>query len=179
MEKLTHWRKLRNPKYMGAYSMPTDKSEVILTIKSVHSEEAFNADGKKGAVTVITWQESNWKPLVLNSKNGTTIQKLAKTGFIEKWVGLRVQLYLTTEKHFGEFMEVVRIRSFHPKEASNEIPNPVINDFEIKDAIDKLNTCTTEDALTAMFRSFTPQMQKIEAIIKEAKMVKDMIKATE
>jgi hypothetical protein len=179
METLTHYKKLRNPDYMGAYCMPTDGGEIILTIKSVRVESVPNPDGKKSDCTVVHWMEQNWKPMILNATNSKTISKLAKSPFIEKWQGLQVQIYTAKIKAFGEEHDALRIRTFAPKPTAAPTPDPIIDELAIKESINKLNACTTEEGLTAMFRSFTPQMQKIDSIIKEAKMVKDMIKATE
>jgi hypothetical protein len=179
MEQLTHWRKLRNADYIGEYCMPLDGSEIILTIAKVESKEIASGDRKKQEL-VIHFQERNWKPMIVNATNAKTIQKIAKSKFVEKWIGVQIQLYVDRNiKAFGEIHEGLRIRTFAPKPTAAPTPDPIIDEQAIKEAIDKLNTCTTEEALTAMFRSFTPQMQKIEAIIKEAKLVKDMIKATE
>jgi len=179
METLTHYKKLRNPDYMGAYCMPTDGSEIILTIKSVRLESVANPDGKKSDCTVVYWMEQNWKPMILNATNSKTIFKLAKSPFIEKWQGLQVQIYTAKIKAFGEEHDALRIRTFAPKITAEATPDPVIDELTIKESIDKLNACTNESMLADTFRSFTPQIQKIEAIVKEAKMVKEMIKATE
>ena len=43
----THWKKLHNPDYLGAYSLDPGKDK-ILTIKDVRNEIITGADGKKG-----------------------------------------------------------------------------------------------------------------------------------
>ena len=111
---LTHWKKLVNPDYLGAYAFDEGKDKT-LTIGSVANEEVMGADGKKETCMVMRWVEQE-KPLILNVTNAKTIQKLLKTPFIEKWAGNRIQLFVQTGvKAFGDTVDAVRIRNFLPK----------------------------------------------------------------
>ena len=42
----THFKKLMNPNYLGAYSLD-DGEDIILTIRNVKKEDVIGADGKK------------------------------------------------------------------------------------------------------------------------------------
>ena len=42
----THWKKLQNPDYLGAYALENGK-DLIATIKTVGLEMIIGADGKK------------------------------------------------------------------------------------------------------------------------------------
>ena len=42
----THWKKLQNPDYLGAYSLEPGK-DMVLTVASVRQEKVTGADGKK------------------------------------------------------------------------------------------------------------------------------------
>ena len=42
----THWRKLINPDYLGAYSIDPGKT-MVLTIRTVKNEMVTGTDGKK------------------------------------------------------------------------------------------------------------------------------------
>ena len=110
----THWKKLTNPDYIGAYSIE-DGKDLILTIKKVVQESVTGADGKKEDCIVCYWQE-NQKPMILNVTNCKTIAKLTKTPFIEKWAGHRVQIYSDTTKFGGEIVECLRIRKEPPED---------------------------------------------------------------
>jgi hypothetical protein len=104
----THWRKLVNPDYLGAYSLDPGK-DMILTIKTVKNEIVTGPDGKKEECMVMTFME-NVKPMIVNSTNAKTIQKLYKTPYIEEWSGRKIQLFADKVKAFGEVVEALRIR---------------------------------------------------------------------
>lgn len=112
---LTHWKKLTNPDYLGAYALEPGQ-EIIVTIKSVANEIVTGTDGKKETCTVMHFAE-NIKPLVLNATNSKTIAKLFKTPYIEQWSGRKIQLYVEHGiKAFGEVVDAIRVRSFLPVE---------------------------------------------------------------
>ena len=52
----THWKKLRNPDYLGAYSFD-DGTDKILTIKAIAPETVTTADGSEQC-TVARWAEN-------------------------------------------------------------------------------------------------------------------------
>jgi hypothetical protein len=179
METLTHYKKLRNPDYMGAYCMPTDGSEIILTIKSVAVQQVANTEGKKSDCTVVYWQEPNWKPMILNAINSKVIAKVAKSPYIEKWVGVKVQIYTAKVKAFGDEHDALRIRTFAPQITEAKTPDPHIDEQAIKEATDKIKACSTLSELQTVYKSFTPQMQRIQAIITEKDNMKTYLQATE
>lgn len=115
MEK-THWKKLTNPDYLGAYSFQKDE-EKILTIGRVRQEIVVGTDGKKEECTVARFQE-NEKPMILNATNCKTIAKIYNTPFIEEWVGKRIQIYVTQVKAFGDVVDALRIREKVPEDTS-------------------------------------------------------------
>lgn len=110
----THWKKLNNPDYLGAYALEPGQ-ELIATIKVVGKEIVTGPDGKKEECTVIHFMESNIKPMILNSTNAKTIQKIYKTPYIEDWKGRKIQIYADMVKAFGEVVEALRIRPNIPK----------------------------------------------------------------
>jgi DNA-directed RNA polymerase subunit RPC12/RpoP len=114
-EVLTHWKKLTNPDYLGAYALEPGQ-DLIVTIKSVANEVVTGTDGKKETCSVMHFVE-NVKPLVLNATNSKTITKLLKTPYIEQWSGRKIQLYVETGiKAFGDIVDAIRVRPFLPVE---------------------------------------------------------------
>lgn len=114
-EKLTHWKKLTNPDYLGAYALEPDQ-DLVVTIKSVANELVTSPDGKKETCMVMRFNE-NVKPMVLNATNSKTIAKLFKTPYIEEWAGRKIQLYIQTGvKAFGDVVDALRVRPFLPVE---------------------------------------------------------------
>lgn len=117
----THWKKLANPDYIGAYALDPGK-DLILTIKSVAEENVIGADGKKEDCIVMRFRE-NVKPMIVNATNAKTIQKIYHTPYIEDWAGCKIQLYVAQVKAFGEVVDALRIRPSVPKmEQGAEIP---------------------------------------------------------
>lgn len=115
MEKLTHWKKLTNPDYLGAYALEPNQ-DLIVTIKSVSNEVVTGTDGKRETCSVMSFME-NVKPMVLNATNSKTIAKLFKTPYIEEWSGRKIQLYVQTGvKAFGDVVDAIRVRPFLPVE---------------------------------------------------------------
>lgn len=114
-EQLTHWKKLTNPDYLGAYALEPGQ-DLVVTIKSVANETVTGTDGKKETCMVMRFSE-NVKPMVLNATNSKTITKLLKTPYIEYWADRKIQIYVQEGiKAFGEVVDALRIRPFLPVE---------------------------------------------------------------
>lgn len=103
----THWKKLENPDYIGAYAFQPNE-EKIVTIKTVKREMITGADGKREECTVVHFAE-NEKPLILNATNGKMIAKMAETPYIEQWTGVRIALVVRDVKAFGDVVPAVRV----------------------------------------------------------------------
>ena len=111
----THYKKLINPDYLGAYSLDPGK-DMILTIKSVTRETITGTGGKREDCPVCRWAEEQ-KPMILNMTNMKTIAKMYGP-YIEHWAGKKVQIYATTTKFGNDTVECLRIRKDPPEEAS-------------------------------------------------------------
>ena len=111
---MTHWKKLTNPEYLGAYSIE-DGRDLVLTIKSVGIEKVVGADGKKEDCVVCHWVE-NAKPMILNSTNMKMITKLLNTPYIEQWAGHKIQIGVEKVKAFGDVVDALRVRKSLPKD---------------------------------------------------------------
>lgn len=115
---MTHWKKLHNPDYIGAYILDPGK-DLVLTINYVKNEMVTGTDGKKEECTVIHFTEDE-KPMILNATNAKTIEKIYRTPYVEEWGGKKIQLYAEKIKAFGELVEALRIRPFQPAEKNEE-----------------------------------------------------------
>lgn len=107
-KKLTHWKQLVNPNYLGVYSLPNGK-DIILTIDKVVRELVTSEGGKKEECTVIHFKEKQ-KPMILNRTNSKMITKLYGTPYIEEWSGHKIKIGASTTKLKGENVECLRIR---------------------------------------------------------------------
>ena len=110
----THWKKLINPDYLGAYSLDPG-TDMVLTIKVVRKEMVTGADGTKEECIVCYWQEEQ-KPMILNVTNCKMIAKLLKTPYIERWAGHRIQIGSEVVSAFGEKVDALRVRKTLPED---------------------------------------------------------------
>lgn len=110
----THWKRLINPDYLGAYSLDPGK-DIVLTIREVRKELITGTEGKKEECIVCHWQEDQ-KPMILNVTNCKTISKLLKTPYIEQWAGHRIQIGMEKVRAFGEIVEALRVRNKLPED---------------------------------------------------------------
>jgi hypothetical protein len=114
-EKVTHWKLLTNPDYLGAYALVPGQ-DLVATIKEVKQDHVVGNGGKKELKTVVFFVE-NVKPMVLNRTNAKTITKLFNTPYIEQWKGKKIQIYIEHGiQAFGEVVDGIRVRPFLPKE---------------------------------------------------------------
>ena len=107
----THWKKLQNPDYFGAWSL--DGKDLDVTIEKVVLEQVTGTDGKKEELPVAYLKGQ--KPLILNTTNSKMIAKVVGSSYIEDWAGKRITLYSTKVKAFGDTVDAVRVRSSAPK----------------------------------------------------------------
>jgi ribosomal protein L34E len=110
----THWKKLSNPDYIGAYALEPDK-DMILTIRNIKNEVVKGPDGKKEECTVAHFKE-NVKPMIINATNAKTIEKIYGTPFVEDWLGRKIQIFSDRVKAFGDYVDALRIRPFIPEQ---------------------------------------------------------------
>lgn len=110
----THWKKLENPDYLGAYALQPNQ-DLIVQIKTVGQEEVYNpTSNKKETCTVAHFTDSKIKPMILNVTNCKTITKLYDTPYIEDWSGKYISIYIAKVKAFGETVDALRIRTKIP-----------------------------------------------------------------
>jgi len=110
----THWKKLDNPNYLGAYSlMDGETKELTAIIEKVVSEEVKTERGTD-TCRVIHFKGDH-KPMILNTTNSKTIQSIYNTPYIEDWKGKSITIYVAKIKAFGEQIEALRIKKVKPQ----------------------------------------------------------------
>ena len=110
----THFKKLMNPDYLGAYAFEPGE-EKVGTIAYVREEMVIGADGKKEGCIVAHFSEKDLKPMILNATNCKAIAKLYKTPYIEDWAGKAILMRVQQVKAFGDVVDAVRIKPEIPK----------------------------------------------------------------
>ena len=113
----THWKKLKNPNYIGAYELMdgTESPELIVTIDKVVKELVTGPDNRSEECSVAYLLDQ--KPMILNTVNSKTIQAISGSPFIEDWQGVEVMLFVKRVKAFGEFVDCLRIKAAPQKQA--------------------------------------------------------------
>lgn len=162
MENLTHWKKDLPNDFIGSYMMPTDGSDIILTIKKVQIEKVPGTDGTKKDCLVAHFKE-NVKPMILNRTNSKVITKLYNTPFIEQWENKSIQIYSAKVKAFGDLTDALRIRDFLP----------VNKTLDITKAIAKLNATTNLKELQSVYMGLSKAEQAHADVIKLKDSLKD------
>lgn len=113
MATKTHYKKLLNPDYLGAYALE-DGRDIILTIRAVKQDTVTGTDSKKEDCSVCHFKE-NVKPMILNATNSKTIAKLFGSPYVEDWIGKPIQIGIEKVRAFGDVWDALRVRPFHPQ----------------------------------------------------------------
>ena len=115
MSEKTHWKKLTSPDYLGAYAFQPGEEKTV-TIKEVKREAVFNPSGGGKEECTVAYFQEDIKPLILNSTNCKTIQKVWGTPYIEDWKNRRITLRVKKISAFGELVDAVRVSPDRPEE---------------------------------------------------------------
>jgi len=155
----THWKKLQNPDFIGAYWLP-EGQDVTVTIDHVVREMITGSGGKKEECTVAHLQ--GVKPFILNVTNSKSIAKLYGP-YIEDWAGKQITLFASTAKLAGDVVECLRVR---PKVTVREAQS--IPDARLNKAITAIKAGTyTTDQLRTNFALTAEQDAKLVAALAE------------
>lgn len=161
MEK-THWRKLKDTNFLGSWDIVNN--ELILTIKSIKTENVQSPDGKTEQLPVMHFVE-NYKPMILNATNFKNISKALNSNFIEDWTNKKISIYVTSVKAFGQITDALRIKPNAPKTEKQilTMDHPKFNDI-----MDKLKSGeTTVETVQQYFDIHPAVMESIKVIIKK------------
>lgn len=153
----THWKKLNNPDYLGAYALDPG-NDLIATIQHVQREVVTGPEGKKEECTVVHFRERDTKPLILNVTNAKTIQKLTGTPYIEDWRGQKIQLYIAQVKAFGDVVDALRIRPKAPVEQKPEL-KPDSNKWA--NTVDRLRSGEADMDTVKKYFDLTPENEAL------------------
>lgn len=119
----THYKKLRNPLYIGSYELMTggEPKNIVVEITGATKELVQNGDKKEDAMII---RLKNQKPMIVNSTNAKAITKALATPYIEDWVGKRIELTVKKIKAFGEWHDALRVVDVAPKALGKPDLNP-------------------------------------------------------
>jgi len=121
MEKLTNYRNVYKSDHLGVIDLEEiieRNQKLMFTIEKVEqyaNENMVLVAGKKINANVCYFQEGI-KPLVINSTNAKTLKMLSGSAHIEKWAGMKIELYIDPSvKMKGDTVGGVRIKPETPK----------------------------------------------------------------
>jgi len=126
----THWKKLNNPNFIGAYELMGVTDELTVKITKVIKESVKNMNGGDEDCTVAYLE--NQKPMILNATNCKTIAKIYNTPYIEDWAGLKITLIVQQVKAFGDIVDALRIKQAIPQKDELTPVNKAIWDRAVK-----------------------------------------------
>lgn len=109
----THWKKLTNPNYLGAWDFQPGEIRT-LTIKEVKKEPVKSERGTEQCEIVYFTEDV--KPLILNKTNGKMISQVWGSPYIEDWKGKQIKLTVKKVSAFGEIVDAVRVVKERPTE---------------------------------------------------------------
>jgi hypothetical protein len=134
----THYKKLRNPNYLGSwdlYDTGGNRIEKTFQITGVKKEVLHDGNGGTSDGMVVMLKDS--KPFVCNSTNAKRIAKLVGSSFIEDWVKFPITLKIEEVKAFGQVMDAIRVST---KNAVNKLDIEVTKKVALCNTVDELET---------------------------------------
>jgi len=151
----THFKKLMNPTYFGAYEFQPNEKKV-LTIDRVQNEMVKGQDGKDEECLVCYFVDA--KPMILNVTNCKAIAKAHDSSYIEDWAGKEVTLFTTQVSAFGTVTEAVRIEQTAPK------PKPFISDDKFIKAKESIESGkTTIEKILNVYQLTDVQLNELQS----------------
>jgi hypothetical protein len=148
----THFKKLRNPNYVGSWDLADENgnfNDKVVTITSVAKDMVF--DGKGGQEECVVVKFAEVKPMVCNSTNLRAISKNLGSPYIEDWAGKKITLTVQKVKAFGEVHDALRIKKYV------EPTKPTLSPERFKAALESIAKKTyTKEKLMAEF-ALTPE----------------------
>lgn len=110
-EKLTHWKKLTNPKYLGSHDFAPGQ-EVKVIIEKIENVDIELFNGKKTEMKNcnLAYFKGAKKPMILNTENMKLITKSLGTPYVEQWQGKEIILHVVSVSAFGSMVDAVRVK---------------------------------------------------------------------
>ena len=173
MEKLTHWKKNNDSRYICGEDLQHGESigkglqrEMVVAIASFVDSETFDQNNQskimKTGFNLVNFEtgEALYKPVILNNTNGDFCVKEFKSEFLEHWLNKPFVLFAKPDRRHGF---VARFKKYYPKASVTDT-----------NALKVLNASTTIEELAANWKKLSSAEQKLPTV--SAK--KDELKAT-
>ena len=162
MTKLTHYKTLQDPDYIGAYSLDKDGTyvdkDVLITM--VEKKKIKTTEGDEECIVATLKGE---KPMILNATNCKMLTKLFKSPHIEHWVGKPITLYVRKVKAWGDDVDALRIRDVLP----------VTKKIDPTKFIEALDKATNLDELKKIYAGLSKVDREIPEVVKKKDELKE------
>ena len=98
-EQKTHWRKIIDPEWIGAYVLP-NQQPITVQIDRVVAQKSMKVAGKVKDANVAHFKPNQYftKPMLLNPTNCKRLSKLTGSQYIDDWAGTFVTLQAELDK---------------------------------------------------------------------------------
>lgn len=122
MTKLTHWKKMKDPNFLGSWDLVAGDDgkgepvyqEMVAEIDYVQQESVMDPRTNANKIVVVC-HFKNCKPMILNATNMKAIEKVCKSPFMEYWKDRSVSIYVLQVKAFGDTHDALRVKDYAPK----------------------------------------------------------------
>lgn len=118
----THWKDFFDYKYLGSQDLDVGKDLVVTLTR--HNQEEHTVTGGKKEKFLVVYFDGIEKGMIFNKTNSRTMMVLAKSAYVEDWIGKTIALYITTTNFGGKTVEALRIREKAPKAVKPESLSP-------------------------------------------------------
>lgn len=115
MAEHKHWKAEFPSDYFGSQHMPADGSDLIVQIKDAGPETIQGQRGREEKLVVIFDGGITPNKWILNKTNGSAIEKVLGTPYMDEWIGKKIQLYKSMVSSPHGMVQAVRVREFAPQ----------------------------------------------------------------
>lgn len=150
----THWKKMHNYNYIGAYSIDPETGYLLLTIDKVVTEMVTGSSGQKESC-MVCYFKGDTKPMILNKTNSKAIEAIAGSPFIEDWAGLQVRVISVSVRAFGTTTDALRIDTTYHESIS------------VDEWAAKILQCKNKSELAKLFKDNQAKLSSNKAIMAE------------
>ena len=129
---MTHFQQLYDRDYLGSWDLPEDR-DVIVTISNVKGGELVQPGGRKNKKPIVSF-EGKEKKFVCNKTNAKAIAGMYGN-HVEKWVGKKIALYVSTTRDpsTGGDIPCIRVRPQAPASRTTS-PSPASSSAPAEEA---------------------------------------------
>jgi hypothetical protein len=160
--KKTHWKKLNNPDYIGAYELMRGDENIELVVKIGKVSQKIVKDPNGREELCIVAELEGHKPMIVNATNAKAINKAHGSPYIEDWQGKEITLYVEKVKAFGDVVDALRVKQTAPKPKAN----PTMNEESFKKAFDAVkNGAYTYEKIASNYQLTPEQDERLKTAV--------------